>query len=67
LDVQIVRHDNVVDDRRQNLIHVTGGRQQPDLLQPLDSIFFSLPLPHTLGFDGRGVLPSLTLILDGLR
>ncbi len=65
LDVEVVGDFQVVDDRLENLVHFSRGREQAGALQAVENVDFGLVLPFAFGFDGRTILLLVrSLVLD---
>src|SRR5689334_2784085 len=67
INVEVVGDLEVVDDGFQDLINVSRGREQADLLQALKRIVFRLSLPLALSLEGGSILRGIALIAYCLR
>jgi len=63
LQVNVVGDQQIVDNRRENLVDLAGRRQQANLLQAVYGVFFGLLFPHALGDNRRGIGSRGTLII----
>src|SRR6266567_138169 len=66
LNIQAVRHHQIVDYRLQDLVNLPGGSDQSHILQTIDDIILGFMLPLTFTLKGRGILSFRALILDPL-
>src|SRR5438552_4865356 len=63
LDLEVVGDHEIIHHGLQDLVDLTFGREQSDLLQALDRVILSLTLPQPLTLDRNCVLCRIALIM----
>ena len=62
LDVQLRRHDQVVDHGIENFIHRTRRRQKSAFFEARQQVLFGLPLPGPLAFERRNIFRRVLIL-----